>query len=81
MRRALASCGTVSPVNYLNPFRWVRIPHRQSVGSLDIDKPGISSFEAARSMAIRPPNTRIIFLSAFFHDRSIEQALEVKAWG
>lgn len=55
--------------------------HQPDVGLLDIDMPGISSFEAARSIAISSSNTRIIFLSAFFHDRYIEQALEVKAWG
>lgn len=57
------------------------IAHLPDVGLLDIDMPGISSFQAARSIVIGSPNTRIIFLSAFFHDRYIEQALEMKAWG
>lgn len=48
---------------------------------MDIDMPGIVCFDAARSIMTESPNTRIIFLSAFFHDRYIEQALEVRAWG
>jgi len=48
---------------------------------LDIDMPGVASFEAAEHIRTRRPETRIIFLSAFFHDRYIEQALRVEAKG
>ena len=48
---------------------------------MDIDMPGLSCFEAARQITSTQPGVRIIFLSAFFHDRYIEQALEVKARG
>jgi DNA-binding NarL/FixJ family response regulator len=48
---------------------------------LDVDMPGLSSFEAARTIAWMRPESRIIFVSGFFHDRYIEQALEVKARG
>jgi len=42
---------------------------------LDIDMPGIASFDAARTIRSRVANARIIFLSAFTHDRYIEAAL------
>ena len=48
---------------------------------MDIDMPGQSCFEAVRTMKQKSPDTRVIFLSAFFHDRYIEQALEVQALG
>lgn len=52
-----------------------------SIVLMDVDMPGLSSFEAARTMAWMRPDTRIIFLSGFYHDRYIEQALDVKARG
>lgn len=48
---------------------------------MDIDMPGLSCFEAARTIRAQCPDTRIIFLSAFYHDRYIEQAMVVQAWG
>ncbi len=48
---------------------------------MDIDMPGLSSFEAANRMTSLIPETKFIFLSAFFHDRYIEQALKVQAKG
>lgn len=48
---------------------------------MDIDMPGMIVFEAARIIRTRCPETRIIFLSAFFHDRYIEQALAAEASG
>lgn len=48
---------------------------------LDIDMPGLQCFDAARSIKARCPNTRVLFLSAFFHDRYIEDALAVEASG
>ena len=48
---------------------------------MDIDMPGLNCFEAARRLNVICPKTRVIFLSAFKHDRYIEQALEVKAHG
>lgn len=55
-----------------------RQPH---VLVLDIDMPGLSCFDAARTIRARVPATRIIFLSAFFHDRYIQEALGVEASG
>lgn len=48
---------------------------------MDIDMPGMHCFDAARSLQSLCPRTRVVFLSAFFHDRYIEQALSVRAWG
>jgi DNA-binding NarL/FixJ family response regulator len=48
---------------------------------LDIDMPGLSCFDAARTIRARAPSIRIIFLSAFFHDRYIQEALAVEASG
>jgi DNA-binding NarL/FixJ family response regulator len=38
-------------------------------------------FDAAKTIGTQCPHTRIVFLSAFFHDRYIEQAMAVQAWG
>ena len=46
---------------------------------MDIDMPGLLCFDAARTIKKESPHTRIIFLSAFFHDDYIEQALAVEA--
>ena len=51
------------------------------VAVLDIDLPGRSAFDAARSIQQASPSTRVVFLSAFVHDHYIEQALEVEASG
>ena len=48
---------------------------------LDIDMPGPSCFDAARTITTRCPNTKIIFLSAYVQDRFIQQALDVGAAG
>lgn len=48
---------------------------------LDIDMPGIASFDAARTIIARVPNAKILFLSAFTHDRYIEAALAAGALG
>ncbi len=48
---------------------------------MDIDMPGMLCFEATRTIHEHSPETRVIFLSAFFHDRYIEMAMAVQAWG
>ena len=48
---------------------------------LDIDMPGIASFDAARTITARVPMAKILFLSAFTHDRYIEAALAAGALG
>jgi DNA-binding NarL/FixJ family response regulator len=48
---------------------------------LDIDMPGQAAFEAARSIRAQLPDTHVIFLSAFFSDHYIGQALAVRASG
>ena len=48
---------------------------------LDIDMPGVASFDAARTITARVPSAKILFLSAFTHDRYIEAALACGALG
>lgn len=48
---------------------------------MDVDMPGQSCFEVARQIKTRSPETAILFLSAFFHDRYIESALAAQASG
>lgn len=48
---------------------------------MDIDMPGMLCFEAARRITETKPTVKIIFLSAFFHDAYIDQALAVRAHG
>jgi two-component system response regulator NreC len=48
---------------------------------MDIDMPGMVSFEAARQIHESIAGTRVVFLSAFIHDNYIEQALEARAHG
>jgi DNA-binding NarL/FixJ family response regulator len=55
--------------------------YQPNVVVLDIDMPGIASFDAARTITARVPGVKILFLSAFTHDRYIEAALAAGALG
>jgi DNA-binding NarL/FixJ family response regulator len=57
------------------------VRHNPDVVLLDIDMPGLAAFEAARRIRGRCPKTRVVMLSAFFHDHYIEQALAAGASG
>ncbi len=48
---------------------------------LDIDMPGLDSFDAAQRLKSQRPEIRIIFVSAFTYDRYVELALRAKASG
>ncbi len=48
---------------------------------MDIDMPGMICFDAVDQMHKRLPDLAVIFLSAFFHDHYIEQAIAVGARG
>ncbi|MBI5866374.1 MAG: response regulator transcription factor [Planctomycetes bacterium] len=48
---------------------------------LDVDMPGAGSFQAASTIRIRTPKTRVLFLSAYSNDRYIEQAIGAGASG
>ena len=48
---------------------------------MDIDMPGMICFDAVKQMRSKLPELAVIFLSAFFHDHYIEQAIEVGAKG
>jgi DNA-binding NarL/FixJ family response regulator len=55
--------------------------HKPDVVIMDIDMPGVAGFDAARRIHDDLPGTRLIFLSAFIHDRYVEEALGVQAMG
>ena len=57
------------------------VAHSPDIVLMDIDMPGLICFDAAQRIMALQPKTHIIFLSAFFNDRYIEQALRVKARG
>lgn len=48
---------------------------------MDIDMPGMICFDAVKQMRLKLPDLSVIFLSAFFHDHYIEQAIGVGAKG
>lgn len=54
---------------------------RPEVILLDIDMPGLSSFEMARCVRDELPATRILFLSSYVQDGYISQALQVRPDG
>ena len=55
--------------------------NRGDVALMDIDMPGQSCFDAAKTIKRQQPSVSILFLSAFFHDRYIESALAAQASG
>ena len=57
------------------------VEHTPDIVLLDIDMPGMSVLEAARQIKVSCPETRIVILSAFYHDRYIEDALKAGASG
>jgi DNA-binding NarL/FixJ family response regulator len=48
---------------------------------MDIELPGLSSFEATRAIRLRCPHARVLFVSAHLHDRYLDEALAVEAAG
>lgn len=48
---------------------------------MDINMPGISPFDAAKKMKAQQPSLHIVFLSGYFNDQYIEQALDANATG
>ncbi len=59
----------------------VALRERPDVLLMDIDMPGISSFDAARTIQSHLPAVRVVFLTAYPHDRYIEQAIALEASG
>lgn len=57
------------------------VKHRPDMVLMDIDMPGLLCFDAARTIAARSPDTSVVFVSGFTHDRYIEAALQCGAAG
>lgn len=57
------------------------VQHKPAVLVLDVDMPGMDAFDAAAELIKRSPDTRVLFLSAYPHDRHIKRAIEVGAAG
>lgn len=57
------------------------LEHKPDVVLMDIDMPGLLCFDAASRINTLRPEVSVIYLSAFFNDRFIQQALEAKASG
>lgn len=57
------------------------VEHQPDIVIMDIDMPGMICFDAAQRINESNPEVRLVFLSAFFNDSYIEQALKVKARG
>ena len=55
--------------------------HAPHIILMDIDMPGISSFDAARTIRQAAPDVGFVFLSAYVNDQYIDQALEIEALG
>ncbi|MEE9403530.1 MAG: response regulator transcription factor [Algisphaera sp.] len=53
--------------------------HQPDIVIMDIDMPGRLSFDAARDICSERPETHLVFLSSFTHDRYIQDALKAKA--
>lgn len=52
---------------------------KPSIVIMDIDLPGMGSFDAANEITQSCPDTQVMFLSAHQHDEYIERALKVRA--
>jgi DNA-binding NarL/FixJ family response regulator len=88
LRRAVArvlhdnpSLSVVAEVSNADDAITAALRFSPNVVVLDIDMPGVASFDAARTIVARVPNVKILFLSAFTHDRYIEAALACGALG
>ncbi len=57
------------------------LEHHPRVIVMDIDMPGQLSFETTRQLRDSLPGTSVLFLSAFAHDRYVDEAIESGAAG
>jgi DNA-binding NarL/FixJ family response regulator len=57
------------------------LAHEPAIILMDIDLDGVASLEATVRITSLRPSTRIIFVSAFAHDRYIDRALALRAHG
>lgn len=57
------------------------IRHKPDILLIDIDMPGRSCFDVVGQLGGSAPDVQVVFLSAFWNDHYIEQALRLKARG
>lgn len=79
--RAAGDVSVVAEVGSADEAVAEAIRHKPDVVVTDIDMPGLLVFDAIRTIKSRCPRTRVLVLSAFWHDRYIEEALSVEAAG
>ena len=75
---ARAQGSHVLVANHALVLRWPRAFPVPDVLVLDVDMPGLASFEAARRIHEEAPHVRILFLSAYSNDHYIEEALKAE---
>lgn len=79
--RAAGDINVVAEVGSADEAVAEAIRHKPDVIVSDIDMPGLQVFDAIKTIKSRSPKTRVLVLSAFWHDRYIEEALGVEAAG
>lgn len=68
----------IAAVGTAEDARRIALEEEPDVVLMDIEMPGLSSFDAARSIQASCARTRIVFLTAFDNDLYIEQALALE---
>jgi len=71
-------CGSLPDASDLADFVAERRP---DVVLLDIDMPGIDTFDALRGVTARCPDSRVVMLSGHVRKDLIDRAVEAGAWG
>ena len=79
--RAAGDIKVIGEVGSADEAVAIAVREKPDIVLIDIDMPGLLAFDAVRTIRTRSPNTRVVVLSGFFHDRYIEDALAAEASG